>query len=60
MTDDTRQMYGGRSELAPYPLGMHSYGPERVSAALEWRGGQFPIPIFRSAFAVWGGVILAV
>lgn len=59
MTDDTRRMYGGRSELAPYPLGMHSYGPERVSAGLEWRGGQFPIEIFRGAFATWGGVILA-
>ena len=59
MTDDTRRMYGGRSELAPYPLGVHSYGPERVNAGLEWRGGQFPLEIFRSAFAIWGGVILA-
>lgn len=59
MTDDTRRMYGGRSELAPYPLGMHSYGPERVSAGMEWRGGQFPMEIFRSQFAMWGGVILA-
>ena len=59
MTDDTRRMYGGRSELAPYPLGMHSYGPERVSTGMEWRGGQFPLEIFRSAFAMFGGVVLA-
>ena len=59
MTDDTRRMYGGRSELAPYPMGMHAYGPERVSVGMEWRGGQFPLEIFRKGFAMWGGVILA-
>lgn len=59
MTEDTRRMYGGRFELAPYPLGMHSYGPERVSAGMDWRGGQFPLEIFRSGFAMQGPVILA-
>ena len=54
MTDDTRRMYGGRAELAPYPLGAHLFGPERVSVMMEWRGGQFPLEIFRSAFAMCG------
>ena len=38
ITDEARWMYGGKVELAPFPLGVHPYGPERVSMAMEWRG----------------------
>jgi class 3 adenylate cyclase len=59
MTDEARWMYGGKAELAPFPLGGHPYGPERVSMAMEWRGGQFPLEILRRFFAMYGPWILA-
>jgi class 3 adenylate cyclase len=59
MTDDARRMYGGLVELAPYPLGVHSYGPERTNAALGWRGGQFPMDVQRRGLAMFGRWVLA-
>jgi class 3 adenylate cyclase len=59
ITDDARWMYGGKVELAPFPLGVHAYGPERVSMAMEWRGGQFPLEVLRRGFAMYGPWILA-
>jgi class 3 adenylate cyclase len=59
MTDEARWMYGGKVELAPFPLGGHAYGPERVSMAMQWRGGQFPLEVFRRAFATYGPWVLA-
>lgn len=59
MTDEVRWMYGGRVELAPFPVGAHMFGPERVSMAMEWRGGQFPLEITRRIFAMYGPWILA-
>lgn len=58
LTDDARLIYGGRVELAPYPVGAHFYGPERVSEAMGWRGGQFPLEILRKLFAAWGPLML--
>src|SRR4051794_10485878 len=37
LTDDARGMFGGRAELADYPVGGHFLGPERAEAALGWR-----------------------
>ena len=59
MTDETRRIYGGRSELAPYPIGAHLYGPERTSMMMEWRGGQFPLEVSRGIFALFGPIVLA-
>jgi class 3 adenylate cyclase len=59
LTDEARWMYGGKVELAPFPLGAHTYGPERVSMAMEWRGGQFPLEVFRRAVPLYGQWILA-
>ncbi len=59
MTDEARWMYGGKVELAPFPLGGHLFGPERASMAMQWRGGQFPLEILRRAFAAYGPWILA-
>ncbi|HEU4978200.1 MAG TPA: adenylate/guanylate cyclase domain-containing protein [Solirubrobacteraceae bacterium] len=59
MTDEARWMYGGKVELAPFPLGGHVYGAERVNMAMQWRGGQFPLEVLRRAFAVYGPWILA-
>jgi class 3 adenylate cyclase len=59
ITDEARWMYGGKVELAPFPLDVHPYGPERVSMGMEWRGGQFPLEIYRRAFAIYGPWILA-
>src|SRR5438132_588763 len=54
ITDEARWMYGGRVELAPFPLGAHFCGPETVSTAMEWRGGQFPLEIHRRFLAQYG------
>lgn len=51
MTDDARRIYGGRVELAPFPIGAHIFAPEPVSAALAWRGGQFPSRSFAACSA---------
>jgi class 3 adenylate cyclase len=59
MTDDARRMYGRWASLAPYPVGVHSYGPEAVSTRMEWPGGQFPLEIERKAFGALGAWILA-
>src|SRR6478609_6829384 len=59
MTDEARRIYGGRSELAPYPIGAHMYGPERTNMAMEWLGGQFPLEVNRGIFAMFGPIVLA-
>jgi class 3 adenylate cyclase len=59
ITDEARWMYGGKVELAPFPLGGRIFGPERVSMAMEWRGGQFPLEIHRRFFAMYGPWFLA-
>jgi class 3 adenylate cyclase len=59
LTDDARRIYGGRVELAPYTLGVHLYGPERVTEAMEWRGGQFPLDILRKGLSTAGAWVLA-
>jgi len=59
MTDDTRRMYGGGTELAPYALGARAYGPETVEVQMAWRGGQFPLEMLRRALEIWGPWMLA-
>jgi class 3 adenylate cyclase len=59
LTDDARRIYGGRVELAPYTVGVHVYGPERVNEAMEWHGGQFPLEILRKGFSAIGAWVLA-
>src|SRR3954471_14120786 len=59
LTDDGRRIYGGQGELARYPVGAHFFGPERVAEGMGWRGGQFPLEIFRSLFTTYGPWILA-
>lgn len=59
LTDEVRLMYGGWSELAPYPVGSHYFGREAVTARMEWRGGQWPLEVNRQAFAIFGGYTLA-
>ena len=59
MTDDARRIYGGRVEMAPLTLGGHTYGPERIEESIGWRGGQFPLEIFRKALPIVGPWMLA-
>lgn len=59
ITDDARLMYGGWSELAPYPVGAHLYGPEAVTMRMGWRGGQWPLEINRRTLEIFGGLTLA-
>ena len=59
ITDDARRIYGGRVELAPFPIGAHILGPERVSTAIAWRGGQFSLEICRQVVTGYGPWILA-
>src|SRR3954451_8515427 len=53
MTDDARRMYGGLVELAPLPLGVSAYGPDRTRIAMQWRGGQFPLDVMRRGLAMY-------
>lgn len=59
MTDDARLLYDGQTEFAPYPVGVHTYGPEAVSMRMGWRGGQWPLEINRRAFAAVARYMLA-
>lgn len=59
MTDDARLIYGGRVGLAPYPVGAHLCGPERVTEAMAWQGGQFPLEIQRRATAAYSPWLIA-
>jgi|tagenome__1003787_1003787.scaffolds.fasta_scaffold20986331_1 class 3 adenylate cyclase len=58
LTDDGRQIYGGPDGLARYPVGAHFFGPERVTEGMDWRGGLFPLEIFRNLFMTYGPWIL--
>lgn len=59
LTDEARWMFGGRVGLAPYPLGAHFFGAERVRVMTGWRGGQFPLEIVRRAVTAYGPWVLA-
>src|SRR5215212_10005732 len=59
MTDDARWMFGARAEFAPYAVGAHFLGRDRVEHAMRWRGGQFPLDILRQAMTRFGPWILA-
>ncbi len=59
ITDEARLMYGGWSELVPYPVGAHVYGPESVAMRMGWRGGQWPLEINRRNLQTFGGLALA-
>jgi class 3 adenylate cyclase len=59
LTDDARRIYGGRVEMVPFTLGAFTYGPERLEEAMAWRGGQFPLEIFRRALLKVGPWMLA-
>jgi hypothetical protein len=58
-TDDTRLIYGGGVELAPFPIGAYYLGPDYVSTVLEWGGRQFPLEILRNALTESGPWMLA-
>jgi class 3 adenylate cyclase len=58
-TDDARLIYGGRVEFARFPIGAYYLGPEYVSAALKWGGGQFPLEILRRMLMAQGPLMLA-
>jgi class 3 adenylate cyclase len=59
MTDDARRIYGGRVELAPYPVGAFLLGPDRVSLSMEWRAGLAPLEIQRRLLTTYGPWVLA-
>ena len=56
MTDALRLSYGGLLELAPFPVGVHSFGPEAVDARVGSRGGLFTPDTAREQFAVLGPI----
>lgn len=58
-TDNARAIYGGRVELAAYPIGAYYFGPDYVSTAMEWGGGQFPLEILRKGLTLHGPSMLA-
>lgn len=59
LTNDARRIYGGTIEMCPLTVGVHAYGPERVEEAMAWRGGQFPLEIWRKALPKVGPWVLA-
>jgi hypothetical protein len=58
-TDDARLIYGGRVELAPYPIGAYYNGSDYVNTAMKWGGGQFPLEILREGLTAFGPWMLA-
>jgi class 3 adenylate cyclase len=58
-TDELRLLYGANLELAPLAVGFHLFGPEQVSASLQWRNGPNTIEINRVQFVALGGMVLA-
>ena len=46
---------GGVTELAPVPLGVHTFGPEAVEARRRWRNGPNDPVYVRSALTALGG-----
>jgi hypothetical protein len=58
-TDELRLLYGANLELPPLAVGFHLFGPEQVSASLQWRNGPNTIEINRVQFVALGGMVLA-
>jgi class 3 adenylate cyclase len=58
-TNDVRRMFGGLTELAPFPVGVHFFGPEAISARLRARSGPNTPDLVREMFQVFGALTLA-
>ncbi len=58
-TDAQRLITGWGLGLAPFPVGVHFYGPEALSARLAGRGGLATLEIVREEFEVLGPYLLA-
>ena len=59
MTDAQRISEGGLLELAPFPVGVHSYSPESLNAFLAGRGRLNTLEVMRERFEVLGPYLLA-
>ncbi|HME04892.1 MAG TPA: hypothetical protein VKG38_17860 [Solirubrobacteraceae bacterium] len=59
VTDELRLTFGGNTELAIWPIGAHTFGPEMSAAAGHWRFGTTTEALVRSNFAAFGGWVLA-
>lgn len=58
-TDEIRLSLGGLTELAPFAMGKHLFGPERFSVSKGWRFGPRGAGLSRDEFAAIGGCVLA-
>jgi len=59
MTDDLRLTFGAQLELAPFPLGVHYFGPESLSTNLAYRAGANSVELFREVLVNLGPWVLA-
>jgi class 3 adenylate cyclase len=59
MTDAQRLSEGGLLELAPFPVGVHIYSPESLTALLAGRGRLNTMEAMRERFEVLGTYMLA-
>jgi len=57
-SDEIRMTFGGLTEMVPFPLGSHMFGPEWVRASTAWRTGPNTIEINRFLFRGAGGLAL--
>ena len=54
-TDEIRLSFGAGTELAPWALGEHVFGPENRKATLRWIFGTTTPELVRILFAFLGG-----
>ncbi len=59
ITDALRLSRGGLLELAPFPIGVHFYSSESLTAMLAARGGPFTLETARRGFEGVGPYMLA-
>ncbi len=59
MTDAQRLIEGGLLELTPFPVGVHFYSPESLTARLAGRGRVSALEMWRKRFEAFGPYMLA-
>ncbi len=58
-SDDIRLSFGALVEYAPFPTGVHIFGPEWIQTSQRWRMGSNSVEINRVFFRAVGGLMLA-
>lgn len=57
-SDEIRLSFGALVEYAPFPIGVHAFGPEWIQASLGWRMGSNSVDLNRMLFRAVGDLTL--